>query len=237
MQRWDSEHAASSSRRARALIRGGVGGGDRGGGGGVDGGGRHDAPPLCVLRREPVRRVPRRGKLPVQREAAASGRRAVVEAEFLHLCRHHLERGERRRRRRRLPRRRGRDCLRAHLRRDLGLELGEQLLAQLLLQLRLELRLELLLELLLQGGQGRRRRRRHGADRVHRGIEKDAAVGAVPSLAVPAHAGQLDDGPHRDGLHPQRGLLRRANLDAEEPLLVLVREDLRGSESLAHSRR
>ena len=103
MQRWDSEHAASSSRRARALIRGGVGGGDRGGGGGVGGGGRHDAPPLCVLRREPVRRVPtrhvrgmsggawqtcpallrpgpRRRELPVQWEAAASGRRAVVEA-------------------------------------------------------------------------------------------------------------------------------------------------------------
>ena len=60
MQRWDSEHAVSSSRRARALIRGGVGGGDRGGGGGVGGGGRHDAPPLCVLRREPVRRVPTR---------------------------------------------------------------------------------------------------------------------------------------------------------------------------------
>mmetsp|Transcript_1707 Transcript_1707/g.4651 ORF Transcript_1707/g.4651 Transcript_1707/m.4651 type:complete len:200 (-) Transcript_1707:583-1182(-) len=199
MQRWDSEHAASSSRRARALIRGGVGGGDRGGGGGVDGGGRHDAPPLCVLRREPVRRVPRRGKLPVQREAAASGRRAVVEAEFLHLCRHHLERGERRRRRRRLPRRRGRDCLRAHLRRDLGLELGEQLLAQLLLQLRLELRLELLLELLLElcleGGKPRRRR--PGVDRRCHGADWVDLV-----LAVFARAGQLDDGAHRDSPHP-----------------------------------
>ena len=42
---------------------------------------------LCVLRRKPVRLVPRGGQLPVRREAAA-GRRVIVDAkvEALHLC-------------------------------------------------------------------------------------------------------------------------------------------------------